>query len=80
MAHKDDEGQKNTLFVRNLPFDATAAQLEEVFSDIGPVRKCYIVTDAGKKTSRGFGYVHVRLFFFAFLKCFEVWRDAYRCV
>jgi RNA recognition motif-containing protein len=51
--------QTNTLFVRNVPFDATAAQLEEAFSEIGPVRKCYIVTDAGKKTSRGFAYVHV---------------------
>ncbi len=60
-AKKQPEGDisQSTLFVRNLPYDATAAQLEEMFSDIGPVRKCYIVTDSGSQVSRGFGYVHV---------------------
>jgi nucleolar protein 4 len=34
-----------TLFVRNVAFDVDAAQLEEVFTDIGPVRQCFLVTD-----------------------------------
>lgn len=59
MAAHNKEDKSQTLFVRNLPFDATAAQLEELFSDVGPVRKCYIVTDKGSNASRGFGYVHV---------------------
>ncbi|EGD73070.1 hypothetical protein PTSG_12213 [Salpingoeca rosetta] len=45
-----------TLFVRNLAFSVTAEDLENVFSDIGPVRQCFIVkTPQGG--SRGFGYV-----------------------
>lgn len=59
---EEGKATSSTLFVRNLSFDASAPQLESLFSDIGPVRQCYIVTDPGKKTSRGFGYVHVRLF------------------
>lgn len=34
-----------TLFVRNVAFDVDAAQLEEVFTEIGPVRQCFLVTD-----------------------------------
>lgn len=43
------EGQQQTdartLFVRNVAFDVDAAQLEEVFTDVGPVRQCFLVTD-----------------------------------
>ncbi|PVV04923.1 hypothetical protein BB560_000562 [Smittium megazygosporum] len=34
----------STLFVRNIPTEATNQQLEEFFSQIGPVRSCFIVT------------------------------------
>jgi len=34
-----------TLFVRNVAFDVDSGQLEEVFTDIGPVRQCFLVTD-----------------------------------
>ncbi|XP_033629872.1 RNA-binding protein 28-like isoform X1 [Asterias rubens] len=52
------EKSSSTLFVRNLPYSATKEHLEEVFSDIGPVKKCFVITDTGVKDKcRGFGYV-----------------------
>ena len=41
------EKSSSTLFVRNLPYSATKEHLEEVFSDIGPVKKCFVITDTG---------------------------------
>ncbi|KAG2459998.1 RBM28 protein, partial [Polypterus senegalus] len=46
-----------TLFVRNLPDSATSARLEEVFSDIGPVRECFVVKEKGSGKCKGYGYV-----------------------
>ncbi|KAL3901729.1 MAG: hypothetical protein SGCHY_000357, partial [Lobulomycetales sp.] len=45
---------KTTLFVRNVPFSTTNEQLEEFFSDVGPIRSCFIVRENGE--SKGFGY------------------------
>ncbi|KAG2237840.1 hypothetical protein INT48_002141 [Thamnidium elegans] len=67
----EDPHAKLTLFVRGLPFDATSKDLEDFFGDIGPIRKCFVVTDrvtdeekAEKKVplkNKGFGYVHYAL-------------------
>ncbi|KAM6960581.1 RNA-binding protein 28 [Aplochiton taeniatus] len=46
-----------TLFVKNLPASATNASLEEVFSEIGPLKNCFVVSEKGTETCRGFGYV-----------------------
>jgi RNA recognition motif-containing protein len=35
-----------TLFVRNLPFDADNGELETFFSNIGPIRSCFVVLDS----------------------------------
>jgi hypothetical protein len=43
--HDAPQTDARTLFVRNVAFDVDAAQLEEVFTDIGPVRQCFLVTD-----------------------------------
>ncbi|KAJ2498316.1 RNA recognition motif-containing protein [Coemansia sp. RSA 1972] len=59
---------KSMLFVRGVPKDATNTELEEFFSNVGPVRSCFVVgekkpeesEDTAKKTSsanRGFGFV-----------------------
>ncbi|KAJ2279363.1 RNA recognition motif-containing protein [Coemansia sp. RSA 451] len=61
---------KSMLFVRGVPKDATNTELEEFFSNVGPVRSCFVVgekkpeesedTAKDKKTSsanRGFGFV-----------------------
>ncbi|AEY98567.1 FAGL250Wp [Eremothecium gossypii FDAG1] len=45
-----------TLFVRNIPFDATDAELTDFFSQFAPIKHAVIVKDnAG--SSRGFGFV-----------------------
>ncbi|KAG0262091.1 RNA recognition motif-containing protein [Actinomortierella ambigua] len=41
----DNKYSKSTLFVRGLPFEATSAQLEAFFGEIGPVRSCFVVLD-----------------------------------
>uniref|UniRef100_A0A672LTN6 RNA-binding protein 28-like n=1 Tax=Sinocyclocheilus grahami TaxID=75366 RepID=A0A672LTN6_SINGR len=46
-----------TLFVRRLPATATNANLAEVFSEIGPLKNCFVVGDRETKKCRGFGYV-----------------------
>ncbi|KAF9307095.1 RNA recognition motif-containing protein [Mortierella antarctica] len=40
-----DNTSKSTLFVRGLPYEATSAQLEEFFGEVGPVRSCFVVLD-----------------------------------
>lgn len=46
-----------TLFVSSLPFSATSTDLSTLFSDIGPLRKAFVVTDKETGKSKGVGYV-----------------------
>jgi nucleolar protein 4 len=70
----EDPHAKLTLFVRGLPFDATSKDLEDFFGEIGPIRKCFVVTDRSTEEekkedaevkapvkNKGFGYVHYAL-------------------
>jgi len=36
-----------TIFVGSLPDSATNERLEEIFSEIGPVKQCFVVRDKG---------------------------------
>ena len=46
-----------SVFVRNLPYDATDETLEAHFSDVGPVRGAFVARDKKTQASRGFGFV-----------------------
>lgn len=41
-----------TLFVGRLPPSARSDQLEELFSQVGPVKQCFVVTEKGKERGR----------------------------
>jgi RNA recognition motif-containing protein len=47
------------LFVGNLSFDTTSAQLESLFSEVGPCDSASVVTDRNTGRSRGFGFVEM---------------------
>lgn len=36
-----------TIFVASLPATATNQRLEEIFSEIGPVKQCFVVREKG---------------------------------
>lgn len=46
-----------TLFVSRLPYTATSTDLSTLFSDIGPLKRAFVVTDPETRISKGVGYV-----------------------
>lgn len=47
----------NTLFVTRIPYTVTNTDLETFFSDVGPLRRAFVVTDKSTRQSKGVGYV-----------------------
>ncbi len=45
------------LFVGNLPYSATSAQLEELFSQAGKITSLNLITDKFSGQSKGFAFV-----------------------
>jgi RNA recognition motif-containing protein len=47
------------LYVGNLPFSASDASLEQIFSQCGTVESAKIITDRDSGRSKGFGFVEM---------------------
>jgi RNA recognition motif-containing protein len=47
------------IFVGNLSFDTTSADLEALFSQVGTCESASVVTDRATGRSRGFGFVEM---------------------
>ncbi len=47
------------IYVGNLPFDATEADLRSLFSEYGTVDSASVITDRDTGRSRGFGFVEL---------------------
>lgn len=47
------------IYVGNLPFQATEADLRSLFADYGTVTSAAVITDRDTGRSRGFGFVEM---------------------
>ena len=47
------------IYVGNLPFDATDAELRTLFAEYGTVTSASVITDRETGRSRGFGFVEL---------------------
>jgi RNA recognition motif-containing protein len=47
------------IFVGNLSFDTTNAELESLFSEVGRCASATVITDRATGRSRGFGFVEM---------------------
>ena len=52
-----DAREGKTIFIRNLPFDATEEEILEMFEDFGGIAYCKIVVDSATEHSRGSAFV-----------------------
>ena len=49
----------NNLYVGNLTFNTTSADLETLFAQHGEVKQAQVITDRDSGQSRGFGFVEM---------------------
>ncbi len=56
----EESGQKNKLYVGNLPYTISDDGLKEMFDPIGEVVEAKIITDKFSGRSKGFGFVTMK--------------------
>ena len=49
------------LFVGGLPYSTTSSQLEDIFSKIGKVNSCDVITDRYTGQGKGFAFVEMEI-------------------
>jgi RNA recognition motif-containing protein len=47
------------LFVGNLSFETTSDEISDLFSEVGPVESCQVITDRDTGRSKGFGFIEM---------------------
>lgn len=47
------------LFVGNLSYETTSDEIRDLFSEVGPVESCQVITDRDTGRSKGFGFVEM---------------------
>ena len=47
------------LFVGNLSFETTSDEIRDLFSEVGPVESCQVISDRDTGRSKGFGFVEM---------------------
>ena len=47
------------LFVGNLSFETTSDEIRDLFSEVGAVDSCQVITDRDTGRSKGFGFVEM---------------------
>ena len=47
------------LFVGNLPLDTTSDELRNLFSEVGAVESCIVITDRDTGCSKGYAFVEM---------------------
>ncbi|GIL62661.1 hypothetical protein Vafri_16848, partial [Volvox africanus] len=61
MAAPEAAKDLRTVFIRGVSFDANEKDIEELFSDVGPVKQCFLVRVKDQPKHRGFGFVQYAL-------------------
>ncbi len=57
------ENGRKTVFVRNLPYTTNDKKLEDTFSEYGPLKRCFVVKDRGKRRIKKIRHNKLSLFF-----------------
>lgn len=59
-SRKKKDLPRRTVFVKNIPLEASKEEIEHFFGEIGPIRRTILITEKGNaKQSRGMAYIQL---------------------